>query len=235
MGMISRLLSLGLVAMSTHLFACIGTVEGGEEFDDDRGGAGAASSSGGSTATTGNAAPTTGTTGDAPTDNSGAAGASGGTTGSSATTGDGATNGSGGASTAGASTAGASTGGSTGATTGGTTGGTTTAGGNTTGGSGGPSDAGVPQPDAGDEDVDAGEPINPIDESIMRGAGIYPAMCGSCHGADGSGGRVNEPLTSFTSVPQLSAIIDREMPPGNANACSATCAEDVARYIIATF
>jgi cytochrome c553 len=57
--------------------------------------------------------------------------------------------------------------------------------------------------------------------------------CASCHGADGSGGFTNLPMTkySYNQLSELTRIIHDTMPPGNAGACQDGCASAIATYI----
>ena len=92
-----------------------------------------------------------------------------------------------------------------------------------------------PADDPPAEDPPADEP--PIDEppadseaaSLARGEESYGLLCVGCHGADGRGrGGVRE----SEDLQQLADIIDGSMPLGNPGACSGTCPEDIARYIL---
>ena len=72
-------------------------------------------------------------------------------------------------------------------------------------------------------------PADPEAESLARGEQSYTQLCVGCHGADGNrAGGVQE----SSDVAVLAGIIDGFMPLGNAAACSGSCPEDVARYII---
>lgn len=82
---------------------------------------------------------------------------------------------------------------------------------------------------------DAGPPVDPEAASIERGKGIYPALCAGCHGQDGQGGQVGVSLNESRSFASLANRIDGSMPEGNPGACNRACAEDLARFILATF
>lgn len=78
---------------------------------------------------------------------------------------------------------------------------------------------------------------DPAAASNARGQTQYAAQCASCHGSSGNGGSAPS-LTSgsFASFATLRTKINNTMPPTNPSACadtaSATCATDVANYII---
>lgn len=101
-------------------------------------------------------------------------------------------------------------------------------------------DASVPAPT-----TDAGQtpppppPPPPSDDaeaaSIERGAEIYRSMCSGCHGNQGQGGRSGPSLEAKVRFDALATKIEETMPRGNASACERACAEDVARFILATF
>ena len=79
---------------------------------------------------------------------------------------------------------------------------------------------------------------DPLQASITRGQTQYAAQCASCHGSNGRGGGSGPSVVSgnFNAFATLRTKINNTMPPGNSSACadigSATCATDVANYII---
>lgn len=106
----------------------------------------------------------------------------------------------------------------------------------------GNADAAVPAPtrDAGQTPPPPPPPPpppsgDPEAASIARGAAIYPSMCGGCHGNQGQGGRGGPSLTDDVPFDDLATTIELTMPRGNPSACERECAEDVARFILATF
>lgn len=58
--------------------------------------------------------------------------------------------------------------------------------------------------------------------------------CGSCHGADGSGGFLNLPLNGFDAdaFASLTATTAATMPPSDPGSCTGLCAESLAAYMI---
>lgn len=66
---------------------------------------------------------------------------------------------------------------------------------------------------------------------LAQGGALYGSLCASCHGEDGSGGPFEVPLTEDVGLDRLVAVIDSDMPKGNAAACAGQCAELVAGYI----
>lgn len=58
--------------------------------------------------------------------------------------------------------------------------------------------------------------------------------CATCHGATGTGGITNKPLTAYTSadLSALTQINTATMPPSNPAACVGNCAASIAQYII---
>lgn len=58
--------------------------------------------------------------------------------------------------------------------------------------------------------------------------------CATCHGATGTGGITNKPLTHYTSndLASLTTINSSAMPPANPSACTGNCAASIAEYII---
>lgn len=106
----------------------------------------------------------------------------------------------------------------------------------------GNTDASVPAPtkDAGQTPPPPPPPPPPPSgdaeaASIERGAAIYPSMCGGCHGNQGQGGRSGPSLDEAVPFDDLASTIEDTMPRGNPSACGRACAEDVARFILATF
>jgi hypothetical protein len=92
-----------------------------------------------------------------------------------------------------------------------------------------------PADDPPADDPPAEEPpvsSDPEAESLARGEESYDQLCVGCHGANGQG---RGGVRKSNDLGQLADIIDGSMPLGNASACSGTCPEDIARYILATF
>ncbi len=100
----------------------------------------------------------------------------------------------------------------------------------------GSQDAGVAQPPPTPPPAPPPPPSGDDAEaaSLERGAALYPAMCAGCHGARGTGASAPS-LTDNRPFDGLVSKIDSSMPPRNANSCDRTCAEDLARFILATF
>ncbi len=73
--------------------------------------------------------------------------------------------------------------------------------------------------------------------TLAVGQASYNSLCASCHGTNGEGGGGSslQGCGTCTSQSVLSARISDTMPRGNPNACTGTCADDVATYILATF
>ena len=81
---------------------------------------------------------------------------------------------------------------------------------------------------------------NPLQESIDRGQAQYNQQCTSCHGPTGAGGiGPNLRISAFNTFELLRAEIDSSMPQNNPAACrdtdSASCATDVANYVLNVF
>jgi len=117
----------------------------------------------------------------------------------------------------------------------------------------GPSDGGepvdAPPPSVGDAraptPLDAGMSMGPPDPPeeepavdpvlVEKGRKLYTSKCTFCHGADGSGGPVEVPLTDVVDEDKLTDTIDRTMPKGAADTCDEACSRALAVYIRATF
>jgi hypothetical protein len=65
--------------------------------------------------------------------------------------------------------------------------------------------------------------------SLARGEQSFNQLCTGCHGANGKG---NGGVKRSDDLAQLTDLIDGNMPLGNPGACSGTCPEDIARYIL---
>ncbi|WP_437186647.1 DUF1592 domain-containing protein [Planctomicrobium sp. SH668] len=69
-------------------------------------------------------------------------------------------------------------------------------------------------------------------ESFLKGKAVYTKLCAHCHGAAGEGTPdYSIALTGDKSVLELTDLIDRTMPEGEPELCSAEEARDVAAYI----
>ncbi|HEY0962806.1 MAG TPA: DUF1592 domain-containing protein [Pseudomonadales bacterium] len=72
----------------------------------------------------------------------------------------------------------------------------------------------------------------------LPGQARYQTMCGACHGADGRGGPIGVTLQDCkwcSSIDTLAGYIDTSMPLGNAAACDAACARELAGYLLTVF
>lgn len=76
-----------------------------------------------------------------------------------------------------------------------------------------------------------GEEARP--SSMKEGEAIYSAMCKSCHGARGEGGRgpILRDIYKRISEPSLVEYIDAKMPLGEPERCDARCAQNVGAYV----
>ncbi len=72
----------------------------------------------------------------------------------------------------------------------------------------------------------------------LPGQSRYQQQCANCHGGDGSGGAVSVTLKNCawcTSLDTLATYIDGNMPLGNPAACDASCASELANYLMTAF
>ncbi|WP_428241945.1 c-type cytochrome [Gynuella sp.] len=76
-----------------------------------------------------------------------------------------------------------------------------------------------------------------IEADLRSGESLYQSMCAGCHGNKGTGG-VGGPLLgcqNCSSYKKLTQVINDTMPIASVSACTGTCAEDVAGYIMNNF
>ncbi len=89
--------------------------------------------------------------------------------------------------------------------------------------------------ESGNEPVDGGGSGEP---GAAASASLYAQQCSTCHGADGAGTPVGPALVACancSSESALSAYIRDTMPLGMAASCDASCAEQMAAYILQIF
>jgi len=91
--------------------------------------------------------------------------------------------------------------------------------------------------DDGDDDDDVvgdgdGDGDGDLPDDTTTGAALYALHCANCHGANGVGG--SSPTLAGTTLPfeALSLLIDETMPLGTPEACTGTCAERIASYLL---
>ena len=72
-------------------------------------------------------------------------------------------------------------------------------------------------------------------DRVKNGAEIYAAMCASCHGAQGEGGRGPSLRDLGRPEPDLVSLVSERMPLDKPGTCTGDCARDVVAYILATF
>ncbi|MEY4642336.1 MAG: hypothetical protein RLZZ227_2330 [Pseudomonadota bacterium] len=80
--------------------------------------------------------------------------------------------------------------------------------------------------------------VTSLQPVMLTGQGTYQQLCSSCHGADGLGGNLRIPLTNCKwcgNLATLTTYIDNTMPLGNPNACNASCASELATYLLTVF
>ncbi|MDY6983170.1 MAG: DUF1592 domain-containing protein, partial [Pseudomonadota bacterium] len=72
----------------------------------------------------------------------------------------------------------------------------------------------------------------------LPGQAKYQQLCSACHGGDGAGGAIGVSLKGCEwcgSIDTLAGYIDTNMPLGNAAACDASCARELATYLLTVF
>ncbi|HNN96672.1 MAG TPA: DUF1592 domain-containing protein [Pseudomonadota bacterium] len=70
---------------------------------------------------------------------------------------------------------------------------------------------------------------------LSAGAALYDELCAVCHGDRGQGGSAPKLVGFDRGEAALSSIIDERMPQGRPEQCRGSCAQSIARYILAGF
>jgi mono/diheme cytochrome c family protein len=80
--------------------------------------------------------------------------------------------------------------------------------------------------------------VTSVQAITLPGQNTYLQMCANCHGTDGLGGVVGVSLQNCQwcgSSTTLANYIDGAMPLGNPGICNATCANELANYLLTVF